>query len=149
MWQAPNQRIRALAQQKKREREKRGKGRLYLKRVVGELRLPAETLGGTSQTMLARVMLNDLSVKGVSAFSPEQLQIGQPVQLTIDQPRKFFVRGRVVWSQAVGQESHIISTTPFSYRIGIEFQLTSPEEEAEVRRFVEELARDFLMPQAA
>jgi hypothetical protein len=149
MWQAPNQRMRAVAEQKKREREKRLKSQLHLKRVEGELRLPAEKLGGPTHTILARVMLNDLSVKGVSAFSPEQLSIGQPVQLTIDQPKKVFVRGRVVWSQAVGQEGHIISTTPFSFRIGIEFQFTSPEEEAEMRRFVEELARDVLMPQAA
>lgn len=144
MWQAPNHRVRALAAQKRRDRERK-RTRLHLKRVVAEIRIPAGNLGGQAQNLAARVVLNDLSVKGVSVFSPVMLNAEQEVQITLDHPRKFFVRGRVAWSQEVVTETHVISQNPFRYRIGVEFSFTSPEEEEEVRKFVQELVQEHLV----
>lgn len=144
MWQAPNQRLRALAAQRRREREKQ-RVRLHLKRVVGELRIPAAALGEKPQVIAARVVLNDLSVNGVALFSPVMLAPGQPVQLTVDQPRKFFVAGQVAWSQEITHDTHIISPNPFRYRVGVEFRFSSATEEEEVKKFVEEILNQHLV----
>lgn len=91
---------------------------------------------------MARVMLNDLSPKGVGLFSPIAIQPGQEVQLTIEEPKRFFVRGKIAWCQEYDANSHVLSRDPYSFRIGIEFEFTSAEEERQVREHCTMLIRE-------
>jgi hypothetical protein len=143
MWQAPNQRLRALANAKKRERD-RIRRPLHIKRVHAELKIMPSALGGPAQISSARIMLNDMTSKGVGIFSTELMHPGTEVQISISHPKVFFVRGRVTWCQEHDVNSHILSQTAYSYRVGIEFVFQSPEEEKQVKEYCALLAKDHI-----
>ena len=139
MWQAPNQRVRAMATSKKREKE-RAKRRLHIKRVTAELRLV--TSPPTEQPIqIVRVLLNDLTSAGVGLFSLHSLAIGQEIALTLDQPKKVYLRGKVAWCQEYDSDSHVLSAEAYSYRIGIHFVFETKVEQESVKMICEELVK--------
>jgi hypothetical protein len=91
-----------------------------------------------------RLLLNDISPKGLGLFSDQPIMVGQEIALTIEEPKRFYVRGRVVWCQEADADSHILSSHPFSYRIGLVFLFQNAAEEAQVKAYCDELARDVL-----
>ena len=118
MWQAPNSRSRALASQRRRERE-RLRRPIHIKRVDGKL-----TLAGSAKDAAPigiRVVLNDLSPKGAGIFAPSIIPVGQEISITIEEPKHLSLKGKVTWYQEHDANSHILTQVPFSYRIGIEF----------------------------
>lgn len=144
MWQSPNQRVRALAVQKRRDRD-RNRRPVHVKRIMAELKFVVPLLGGNPemQTLQARIVLNDLSPKGTGMFLAEAVNVGQVVTLEIRDPHPISIQGKVIWCQH-DAGSHVLSQQPFAYRVGLEFVFKSTEEQAAIKQFVEELARDFL-----
>jgi hypothetical protein len=142
MWQAPNQRVRAQANARKRERERVRRG-IHIKRVRAEIKTVGE-LAAPALVTQARVLLNDFSPKGVGVFAHAPIIVGQLVSLTLEEPKRFYVKGRVVWCQEYAMESHVLSETPFHYRMGIEFVFETPEEEQQVKDYCEALGHDHL-----
>ncbi len=140
MWQAPNHRNRAL-QNKRRDRQKQ-RNTLHLKRVPAELRVSSAKLGAPAIVSMARIFLNDITAKGVGMFCSDPLVAGTIVAVTIEEPKRFFVRGRITWCQPLESGSAIISSdnSRYAYRAGIEFIFDNPGEEEEVKKFVAELA---------
>jgi Tfp pilus assembly protein PilZ len=138
MWQAPSQRARTQA--KKREKTRKI---FHLKRVQAEVKTVGG-LGVPSTVTLARVILNDLTPKGIGLFTSSPMMVGQEIALTIEDPKRFYVRGRIVWCQEVANVNKVLSEHPFSYRIGIEFVVGSPEERQAIKTYCEELSRDYL-----
>lgn len=145
MWQAPSQRIRAMAIAKKRARERNRKS-IHIKQVEGDLKLSAENLEAppTKETEV-RVILNDLGSKGVGLFAARLLDVGQEVVLTIFKPRELRIHGKIAWCQEYKADSHVLSQNRFIYRIGIVFDFSeSPEEEQKVKAYCNELAHEYL-----
>lgn len=140
MWQT-NSRSRGSIGQKKKEK-KRAKPRVHLKRVTAELKVIGGALGAPSQVTSARILLNDLSAKGISIFCAEAIPEGTTVGLTLEQPKRFFARGKVLYSQKIESSGAILSTDNFNYRIGIEFNFQSEEEEKEVTDFCDSVQKD-------
>lgn len=145
MWQAPSQRIRALAIAKKRARE-RNKHAIHLKLVDADLKLLEENLEAEpNPETQVRVILNDLGSKGVGLFATRSLEVGQEVALTLTKPRSLRIHGRIAWCQEYKADSHVLSQTPYAYRIGIVFDFSqAPEEEMKVKAFCDELAKEYL-----
>ncbi|OFZ21024.1 MAG: hypothetical protein A2X94_06745 [Bdellovibrionales bacterium GWB1_55_8] len=153
MWQSPNQRVRAIANSKKRERE-RLQQQFHLRRVSVSLKLepaasappdaPAEAI-----TLLARAVLNDLSPQGIGLFVSQQLTSGEILSLTIHGHKPLEVRGRVVASQEFDNGSHILSQQHFTCRVGIQFIFDSPEKEREVKEYCQSIAGELLGGKAA
>ncbi len=139
MWQAPSHRIRALASAKRRQRE-RQRLAIHIKQVEGEVTIA----NAQGPAVPARIVLNDIAPKGVGVFTPEPFGIGQEVELKISKPKEINLRGRVAWCQEYDANSHILSQTPFSFRIGIVFSLDNSEDEQNVKSYCEELAKGYL-----
>jgi hypothetical protein len=141
MWQAPNQRLRAIASQKRRERE-RNRRPLHLKRVQAQIKILSQSV--EPEITEARVILNDFSPKGLGLFSSKPVLVGQEVAITLDKPRRIYVRGRVVWCQEYDAGSHVLSATSFSYRMGVQFVFETQEELQSIQEFCDELNRGYL-----
>jgi hypothetical protein len=144
MWHAPNQRVRALANAKRRERE-RARRPIHIKRIIAtiEIATTPEPAESGQPKLHVRLVLNDLSPKGAGLFSPEPLIPGQSVFLKITDPEHLTIKAKVVWCQEYHANSHVLSNQSYSYRIGIEFVL-SPSEEQAVKIFCDEVAKNFL-----
>jgi Tfp pilus assembly protein PilZ len=142
MWQAPGQRGRALAAQKKRERE-RQKQSLHMRRVRAEIKISQPMMQAIRTE--ARVILNDFNYTGLGLFTENSFLAGQEVALTLEEPVRFFVRGRVVWCQEYETSAHVVCQTTYRYRVGIEFIFDSPEEQAAVQAYCDELLSKYVL----
>jgi hypothetical protein len=138
MWQTPNQRIRAAANAKRRERE-RSRKPIHIKRILAQIELASPTPDGPSTKTDVRLMLNDLTPKGVGVFSPAALAAGQEVVILITSPVQINIKARVIWCQEHAANSHVISSQPFSYRVGFEFTGTTPDERNAIKAFCDEI----------
>lgn len=116
---------------------------MHIKKVKAEIRL-IQTSEQPTQATEARVVLNDLNPLGMGIFSSEPLLVGQEIAITLTDPKRVYLRGRIVWCQEFDIDSHVISQNNFHYRAGIKFTFTSKEEEDAVRQYVDEMARTFL-----
>ncbi len=147
MWQAPSQRARALAITKKRERD-RNRHVFHIKRVWAEIKIntPIQEQPPISKV---RVVLNDFSPTGVGFFAQHPLMVGQELAFTLEEPCRLYVKGKVIWCQEFDVDSHVLSSSSFSYRMGIRFVFESPEEAKAMKGFCDQLAKDHLYLRAA
>lgn len=126
MWQTPNQRARAVANQKKREREKLRR-RFHVTRVIAQIeKTPQEGGSDENKAVPVRVILNDLSIKGVGVFSHHPLVAGMEVNFKIVEPVEIILPAKIVWCQAHDSDTHVLSQEPYAYRMGLSFH---PSEE--------------------
>jgi Tfp pilus assembly protein PilZ len=108
--------------------------------------------GVTSVLAESRIILNDLSPFGVGLFCEKAFNVGQEIALTLEHPRRIYVRGKVAWCEDQSPQSHVMSKKPFGYRIGIQFTFQSAEEQEALREFCDQIAREHLhavLPYAA
>lgn len=122
------------SRRKKREKSRKN---VHFRRVSAQVKI----LGGLSLVHDARVVLNDISPKGMGIFSPVHLYAGQEIAITLEKPRRFYVKARVVYSQPLEGVGKVITENHFHHRIGLEFVLDSPEEAQAVTEFYEEMNR--------
>jgi hypothetical protein len=138
MWQAPSQRVRALTNAKKRERDK-ARRPIHIKRVMGQLKILG-ALGSEPVIAEARVLLNDMTSKGVGLFCGIGLATGQEISITIQEPKQFFIKAKVMWCQEYNSESHILSKVSYAFRVGVQFVFSTPEEEKAVADYCAEIS---------
>lgn len=151
MWQAPNQRVGAIQNAKKRQ-EARLKKPIHLKRVRAQMRLipnkethaQATTIGEQGQTVEARVLLNDLSASGIGIYAAQPMDQGSKVVITLDEPKHIQICGEVVWCQEQPASSGIITSDAFSFRIGVKFVFANPEEEKALQDYCMEIQKQHL-----
>ena len=143
MWQqntpkGRKKKQKALAQSKPKS------PRFHVKRVGADIRLV-----GSDDVVIVegRLLLNDLSPKGFSIFSTELIPNGQEVAITLEEPRGLYLRGRVVSGHDHNATSHILTSTPFQFRLQIRLTFDSPEDEQRMRDFCLKLAREELYPE--
>src|SRR5262245_22276876 len=106
MWQAPNQRVGAIQNSKKRQLE-RMKRPIHLKRVRAEVRLvpnqettaQATTQDAQGEVVEVRVLLNDLSPNGIGIYASAGMAPGQDIQIILDEPKRIELKGKVIWCQ--------------------------------------------------
>lgn len=146
MWQAPSQRLRALVSSKRREKD-RLRRPLHFLRTRAEIKIP--DLNGDAIIVDARVILNDISPKGVGLFSTQALLPGQDVAITLEEPKRIYLKGRIVWCQEHDVESHVLSESRYSYRIGIAFVFETPEEFQAVQHYCEVLQKEHIHRKAS
>lgn len=147
MWQSPNQRVRAIAIARKRERD-RLLHPIHFRRVEATLTVTA-TGAETPQSFPVRVILNDLSPKGMGLFVTQALVAEQDVTIQLKDPREITVSGRVVACQEYHNEGHILTPKSYPYRMGIRFLFKTAEEEKAFQDFCNELSVNHLYGQKA
>ena len=64
--------------------------------------------------------------------------------MTVDQPKRLYVRDRIVWCLEHGANSHVLSESKYSYRVGIQFIFDTDEERKALETYVQELEKEFL-----
>jgi hypothetical protein len=141
MWQSPSSRTRAAQAMRKKERD-RLKPHLRLQKVRAEVKV----LGKAVEPQFAdcQVVLNDFNPLGVALFSSSPLMVGDEVALTLEEPKQFYIKGRIVSCQEYDATSKVISQNTFSYRIGIQFKFETEEEKAEVKAYCDQIAQESL-----
>jgi hypothetical protein len=148
MWQAPNQRVRSIANAKKRERE-RAKKPIHIKRInalIELLPLSEEKNPASAEKVNIRLILNDVTTKGASFFARSPLTAGQKITLYLEEPTKIVIQAQVRWCQEYAANSHVLSQQPYSYRLGIEFILGSAEEQDAAKAFYDRVYQNHLYP---
>lgn len=138
MWNNQSQRPKAS---KKRDKD-RIRMPIHIKRICAELELV--NAGNPQGKIEVRVILNDLSPKGMQLFSTEPFISGQDIKLKITDPIAIEVSAKVRWCQEHNASSHVISNRDFSYRLGIEFVVNNPEEQQAIKLFYDEITRKYL-----
>ena len=126
--------------------EQRGSGRIsgsiHLMRITVEVRKTAADGIQTeaTQPLKARVLLYDLSPIGVGLFCSAPIPPSQKITLAFSAPATIFIEGKVVYCQEIVTDSHIISETPFSFRVGVQFHFATDEDATAMKKFCDDLA---------
>lgn len=151
MWQAPNQRIGAIQNAKKRQ-EARLKKPIHLKRVRAEMRLvpnkethaQATTVSEQGEAIEARVLLNDLSTSGIGIYASKSMSPGSKVAITLSEPIQIQISGEVVWCQEQPACGAVITSEAFNFRVGVKFVFADPEEEKALQDYCAEIQKQHL-----
>jgi hypothetical protein len=150
MWDVPRYRIRAYVRALKRARvleKEKSDNRMHLKRVRAGIRV-FEGFASRTEPTVARMILNDITAKGTYVFSPVPFRLDELVEVTVSQPRMFYVKGRVIACERVSPDSIILSEDPVPYRIAVAFEFQSMYERETVKAFIQHLQLEELYPSA-
>lgn len=109
-----------------------------LHRVKADLKLSGRL--EPTALMAGRLVLSEMSDSGLFLFCQKPVMVGESMSVTLEHPRRFFVKGRVISCQEILPPSKIISAEQFAYRLEIEFIMESEEEREAIRAFRGELA---------
>jgi Tfp pilus assembly protein PilZ len=140
MWQSPNQRVRAAANARKRERE-RLKMPFHIKRVVASVGV--QVVGQAEPLKVeVRVILNDFTQKGMGLFSAHRFSSGEDVTIELETPNKIQLKGKIAWCQEYEVRGKILTDHSFSYRVGLHFVFASAEEEQSVKAYCNDLLQN-------
>lgn len=144
-WNVPTYRIRSYLRRMKSTRPRhadRG-APIHLKRVQAQVSV-IEGLAISREMVPASALLNDLSLRGIFLFSTHAFVLGQRITITIQEPKTFFIRGRVVMCKIMSLHNNVISETSFPYRLGVLFEFRSAEERVAVKKYLDEIRGKFL-----
>ncbi len=137
MWQASGPRLRS-------SRKSRSKARIrntfHLQRVSAEIRVTPR-LGERAETFTARLVLNDFSPKGVGFFTRSPVEVGSNLAITLEHPKRIYIKAHVVWCQEVESTNAVISDQNHRYRVGVKFLFQNEEEEKTIHEFSDEILR--------
>src|SRR5258707_370967 len=93
----------------------------HLRRTTAQIKMS----GPGGEIVNARVVLNDFTAEGVELFSATPLNQGQEVSLTMEEPKRFYTKGKIVWCDRAEQSGKIISIEKFNFRVRIQFVFES------------------------
>src|SRR5579885_1466580 len=145
MWKEPDLKRHAAiaAQRRAQEREReRNASRFTIRRTRAEVKIRSES--SEPAIAPARIVLNDVSPKGMTFLVGSSLPVGELAQITIEEPRRIYVKAKIVASQPYGLGGRVISAEPFSYRIAVTFIFSTEDEERDFKSFCDELALEVL-----
>jgi hypothetical protein len=148
MWDVPRYRIRAYVRALKRARQHRKDPRefeLHIKRVRADVRI-VEGLASKTHPTAGRMILNDMTERGTYVFTRTPFREGQILEVTLSEPKLFYVKGRVIGCERINPDSVIMSEDPVPYRLAIEFTFHSMYEREMVKSFCHELRLEELYP---
>jgi hypothetical protein len=145
MWSV-SQKLKALNAQK--ARAKGPSQSLQVKRVGAEVQSAAPLALGEKREapFSARVMLNDFTAESVQIYVTRPMLQGEEFSLTLQHPRRFFVKGKVLWCRESEASGRVITAVKYTHRICLRFVFETPEEASEVQKFADEIKRLHLSP---
>ncbi len=139
----------------RRKSRSRQKKPFHLKRVGAEIKLlhrGSQTQAPSEPSVVAqgRLVLNDMSAKGVGIFASNPLNTGFEILISLNDPKRVDLHGRVTWCQQYNLNAAVISDGPqFKYRVGIEFVFDNADEEKIIAEFCDELCKKYLYANSA
>lgn len=160
MWNVPTYRIRAYVRNLRKSRKSTASAKrppLHLKRSHCELSVQNHSqnvisLTGTQdqkRIVPATILLNDITPRGAFVFSSEALTPGTTISMSIQGPRRFYVKARVMTCQQIGVHGGLIHEgLSYPHRIGMLFEFATVEERLAVRRYFDDLALRYLRSSA-
>jgi hypothetical protein len=135
LWQS-------IQKRKSAKNKNGGRKTLHFRRTSGQLKRTTPSIGlGSTNTapITVRAFLHELTPTDLLFFSTERIPAGESVAISLDGPKKFFVKGRVMLCMEVPSETSIVTSPKYSYRVRMEFQFASEEERLEVQNYAHEL----------
>lgn len=149
MWNVLRHQIRNYVSNLRKQKDgPNGDVVLTIRKVPVQVSVQA-SLTGPTQIDWGYVVLNDITPNGMYVFSTQSYPKDRVVSLTLEEPRRFYARARVISSQNVRQDSHIISEKTYSYRVALEYEIQTEEERKTLREFSEEVQRVYLYKRRA
>lgn len=125
----------------------------HLRRTTAQIKFAGQLGSKTKpEVIMARLILNDFTPKGICLFCTKAVAPGREVSITIDEPKQFFAKGRIVSSQEVASSSRVITKKKFSHRVKVEFVFDSDEQAKQVEEYCNDLFKEYLggsIPKAA
>ena len=143
MWNVLRHQIRNYVQNMKKGGSDGAASMLTLKRVPIQLAIQA-SLTSPVKIVWGFVALNDVVAKGLYAFTTDALPKDTVVSLTMEDPRRFFAKAKVISCQNVHVESRVISEFRFSYRLALEYEAQSDDERLGQKQFADEISENYL-----
>ncbi len=141
MWQVPNQKLRAMMTARRREKERQKRG-FHIARTSAQMKIVSPP--SSTPVMEVRVVLNDITPKQMCLFTNEPITPGQIAAVTLEDPRRIYVRARIVGCQELDYESKVIHTQAFQYRVSLVFLFESEDEQKQFKSYYDELATEVL-----
>lgn len=114
-----------------------------MKRTTAEIAV-IDGFASPRDIVRASVVLNDLTTKGIYLFTEHPLNEGQIIALTFQDPRSFYVKGRVQFCKMLSLKHSVYSDIHYPYRALIVFELDSELERMEVKEFCSEIYYEHL-----
>lgn len=115
----------------------------HMKRVAAQVKIGGG-MGLPPQMIQARILLNDIKPTQVDIFATQPILVGQSVALTLDEPKRFYARARVVACKEVPTERKIITPVNYNFRMGLDFIIESQAEENALKDFYHEISTKYL-----
>lgn len=142
MWQTPSKKARPFGKASAaRSRTTRAQPRMRLRRTHAQVKI---LMPPASVVTDARLLLNEISPNGLSLFCAAPVNVGVEVAITMEDPTRVYVRGRVVSCLEYESSQHVMSTQTYHYRVGVMFLFDTPAERSEFKRYVDSLSQNFL-----
>lgn len=140
MWNGSNQRIKALMSARERER-------LRLTRPIrverADLNLNFKDADGSATDIQGRALLNEFETSGICLYTTMTLAPNLDLTLTISHPQTFTIQARVVWCQYQPSSSHVVTSKPYAYRVGLAFHFADAAQEEAFKKFCLEMKENY------
>lgn len=118
---------------------------LHMKRVAADIKQVSRTGVHEETATPVRVVLNDFSPKGVGLFMPNHVNPGYEILISMNDPKRIDLHGRVVWCQQFNINSQVISSqSSYKYRVGVEFVFSDPSEAKAIEEFCKDLLSKYV-----
>jgi len=142
MWNGSSQRIKALMSARERER-------LRLTRPIrverADITLHYQHSNGNAIDIPARALLNEFTPSGICLFTTATLVPNLEMSVVISHPKEFTILAKVVWCQYQPSSSHVLTSQPFAYRVGLAFHFSDASQEEAFKLFCEEMHEKYTM----
>lgn len=148
MWNVLRHQIRNYVDNLRKNKDGTAAPQLTLRRVPVQITLQ-NGLAAPSSVLWGYAFLNDFNPLGVYIFSPEPFQKDQTLSITLEEPRRFFAKVKVLSSQNTKTDSKVISTPKPTHRLALEFIAQTEEEKAAFLQFAEEIKEQYLFKKSA
>lgn len=139
MWDHGAFRGRSVSVKSRQDRERRKRRRISLRRTEVRIQVLKGFPHRVVESVAARVILNDITPRGVTVFADHGLAIGALVDLVIEQPRRFYVKGRVISSHQANLHQTVLSPNPLPFRVSIAFEFMSSQERETTERYCRDI----------
>ena len=116
----------------------RAKNSVSMKRVPAQVRIQNKE-DSDPEVMEVRVVLNDFTPQQLSFFCPDRLGAGQEIAITLEYPKRIFLKAMVVSCAEVETSGRVISSFQGHFRVAAKLRFESPEAQANIAKFVEEI----------
>lgn len=136
MWSSTNQRIKALMSARAREKDRLTRP-IHVRRA--DVALSFRDDNDFLVEVPSRALLNDLTPAGFCVYAVTGLNPNAEISLEIEHPKRFRLSAKVVWCQYQPSSSHVITSQPFPYRIGLALIWKDATGEEEFKKYCAEL----------